>query len=110
MLLRKHWYISNNVYDEYNECIKQERYRLEADKSKQYIQHQIKNGLNEECNHHCATGFIIRNMKHNKINEINSTWYQHIQQCGIECQISFFFVKQLFHDFIHPFSEIPFNK
>jgi hypothetical protein len=28
--------------------------------------------------------------------------------CGIQDQISFFFVKQLFSDFILPFKEIPF--
>jgi hypothetical protein len=47
-------------------------------------------------------------MKHEKIKEINNTWYQHIQECGIQDQISFFFVKQLFNDYIYPFTEIPF--
>ena len=44
-------------------------------------------------------------MKHEKINLINETWYAHIQECGIQDQISFFFVKQLFDAYIFPFTE-----
>ena len=40
--------------------------------------------------------------------ELNNTWYKHIQECGIQCQISFFFVKQLFPDIIVSFTENPF--
>ena len=108
LLLREHWFIHNNVWNEYNESIHQYRYRLECDKYKKYIENQIKNGLNETTNKHCACGFLIRNMKHHKIIEINNTWYNHIQECGIQDQISFFFVKQLFNDYIYPFTEIPF--
>ena len=72
------------------------------------IKNQVKNGLSEITEHHCACGFLIRNMKHTKTIEINNTWYQHIQECGIQDQISFFFVKQLFSDYILPFTENPF--
>ena len=51
------------------------------------------------------------NMKHNKINTINTTWYQHIKECGIQDQISFFFVKQLFNDsFLKAKSKIKFRR
>ena len=43
-----------------------------------------------------------------KMIEINTMWYKHIQECGIQCQISFHFIKQLFDEYIHPFTEIPF--
>jgi len=109
LLLRKHWFINNNIWDEYNISMKQERYRLESDKYRKYIRNQVKLGLREITRHHCACGFLIRNMKHEKINEINDTWYKHIQECGIQDQISFFFVKQLFiRSCIHSFSESPF--
>jgi len=103
--LRQHWYIPNSVWDEYNESMWQHRYRLESDKYTNYINGQIAKGLNAFTENHCATGVILRNMKHTKINEINETWYRHIQECGIQCQISFFFVKQLFNEFIHVFHE-----
>jgi hypothetical protein len=108
LLLREHWFINNNVWDEYNVSMNQLRYRLESDKYKKYIENQVKNGLSETTKHHCACGFLIRNMKHEKINEINQTWYSHIQECGIQDQISFFFVKQLFKEYIYSFTEDPF--
>jgi len=108
LLLRRHWYIPNKVWDEYNESMNQERYRLECDKYSKYIENQLNQGLSDTVQYHSACGFLIRNMKHGEINNINTTWYAHIQECGIQDQISFFFVKQLFNDFIHPFSEIPF--
>ena len=108
LLLRKHWFVGNNVWDEYRESMIQDRYKIESVKYQQFIANQEKNGFSLVTDYHCVTGFLIRNMKHEKIIEINKTWYQHIQECGIQCQISFFFTKQLFKDYIHPFSEIPF--
>ena len=73
-----------------------------------YIIKQLQNGLSDITDYHCACGFLIRNMKHPKINEINEMWYNHILECGIQDQISFFFIKQYFKDYILPFTEIPF--
>jgi len=108
LLLRKHWFIGGNVWDEYNESMFQYRYNIESEKYKKYINNQVQNGLSTITDNHCACGFLIRNMKHKNMLEINTTWHRHIQECGIQDQISFFFVKQLFNDIIHPFSEIPY--
>jgi hypothetical protein len=109
LILRKHSALSNNVWSEYNEAMKHERYKIHSDNYERYIHDQIKNGLSETTTQdHCMTGLLIRNMKHSHIQDINNTWYQHIQDCGIECQIAFFFVKQLFPDDIFSFSEFPF--
>ena len=109
LLLRKHWFI-NDLKSEYNLSMKQERYRLESKKYKNYITNQVNAGLSvlTPQQKHCACGFLIRNMKPEKMIEINTTWFKHIQECGIQDQISFFFVKQLFYDYIYPFTEIPF--
>ena len=103
LLLREHPFIRNNVWTEYGISMEQE-----GEKYKQYIYKQINNGLSNVTPHHCATGFLIRNMKHEKLIELNNTWYTHILECGIQCQISFFFVKQLFEGCIYSFTEIPF--
>jgi len=108
LLLREHWHVHDNVWNEYNLSMHQYRYKLESEKYKNYINNQVQNGLSEITQHHCACGFLIRNMKHDKIIELNETWYQHIQECGIQDQISFFFVKQLFNDIVYPFTEYPF--
>jgi len=110
ILLKEHTFIKNSVWNEYNESIKEHRYRLESDKYKKYINKQISNGFNEITNNHCQCVLLIRNMKHKKIRDINTTWFEHIQECGIQDQISFFFVKQLFDDCIYSFTENPFYK
>ena len=109
LLLRKHPSIcNNNVWNEFNESMLQKRYQIESEKYKNYINNQVKNGLSVITPLHCACGFMIRNMKHEKTIDINTTWYQHIQECGIQDQISFFFIKQFFTEYILPFTEIPF--
>jgi len=116
LLLREHMFINYgtknrniSVWDEFNESMPQHRYFIEADKYRTYIGTQITNGLSECTRDHCACGFLIRNMRHTKMVELNNTWYSHIQECGIQDQISFFFVKQLFSEYIYPFTEIPFK-
>jgi len=109
LLLREHWFVKENVWNEFNESMLQERYRLERGKLETYIKTQLAAGFNEKTKNHCACGFLIRNMKHEKIKEIGKTWYAHIQECGIQDQISFFFVKQMFEECIYPFKENPFD-
>ena len=109
LLLRKHWFINDNVWNEYNESMYAERYRSESKKYKNYIKNQVNAGLSTSTHKYCATGFMIKNQKHEKLIEINTTWFKHIQECGIQCQISFHFVKQLFDEFIYPFTEYPFH-
>ena len=105
LLLRVHQFVHESVWNEYNESMLQERYRIQSNQYKQYIKKQVDNGLIETTTKHCTCNFLIRNMKHEKINLINDTWYEHIQECGIQDQISFFFVKQIFDAYIFPFSE-----
>jgi hypothetical protein len=69
----------------------------------------LSDGFEETDDYHCTTSYLLRNMKHKKIIELNNTWYKHIKECGIQCQISFFFVKQLFKDCIVPIKERPFK-
>jgi hypothetical protein len=109
LLLREHPFGYKDVWSEFYQSMEQKRYQLERDKYTNYINKQINNGLSKITEHHCACGFLIRNMKHEKINEINNKWYEDIQECGIQDQISFFFVKQLFMEYIHPFTEVPFT-
>ncbi len=71
ILMRQHWYIDNNVWEEFEEAMNQRRYRLEKDKYIDYINSQLREGLNETDDSHCATGFILRDMNHRYINDIN---------------------------------------
>uniref|UniRef100_A0A6C0JQ12 DUF616 domain-containing protein n=1 Tax=viral metagenome TaxID=1070528 RepID=A0A6C0JQ12_9ZZZZ len=105
LLLRVHQFVHESVWNEFKESMLQERYRIQSDQYRQYIKSQLDNGLSETTPTHCTCNFIIRNMKHEKINSINETWYQHIQECGIQDQISFFFVKQIYESYIFPYTE-----
>jgi hypothetical protein len=98
MLVRPHAFIKPNVYDEFNESMKQLRYSLQKERYVAYIQRQLNSGLSPTTAIHYVTGFIIRDMA--KSREICETWYSHIQECGIQCQLSFFFVKQLYAEHI----------
>lgn len=109
LLLRNHQFIKDGkVMSEFNESMKQERYFKQKEQIMNYINKQFENGFDGEIPVHSQTGMLIRNMKHPKINKINDMWYEHIQECGIQCQISFFFVKQEYDDSIVVFSENPF--
>jgi hypothetical protein len=61
-----------------------------------YISAQIEVGLKVQTDRHFTTNCILRDMRHPEIAALNETWYQHILNCGIECQVSFFFVAQIF--------------
>ena len=108
LLLRQHEFLPPDVWVEFNVSMRQERYRLEREKYEAYIHKQVAKGLNTTTPQHCQCGFLIRNMKHPKMIDIDTTWYQHIQECGIQDQISFFFVKQFFEGYIRPFTEYPY--
>jgi hypothetical protein len=92
LILRNHTFIKPNVWEEYSVSMEQHRYKIQSDTYKKYINSQVDSGLKTETPYHCQCGFLIRN----------------IQMCGIQDQISFFFVKQLFSDYILPFKQIPF--
>ena len=110
ILIRKHPFLPGCVWTEYVQAMQEERYVLQSEKYVRYINSQKKKGLEETYDKipHCACGFIIRNMKHEKLHEICDMWYSNIQECGIQDQIPFFFVRQLYSEYIYPFAEWPF--
>jgi len=107
LLLREHPAIKNNIFDEFNESMNQPRYLNQKEQYLTYINKQIDNGLKKSTKKHATCSLLIRNMRHPKIIDINNSWYSHIQECGIQDQISFFFVKQLYTDDIYIFNESP---
>ena len=119
LLVKKHWgivwrgpseYSHFDVWDEYLDSMYlQHRYRLQGEKIRNYIYKQKLDGLSDKTPL-SACGILLRNMSHPKIKELGETWYNHIQECGIQDQISFSFVKQLFEECIYSFSESPYTR
>lgn len=114
IIFSKHPYLSSsNIWDEYKEAVEnnggQERYIKQKDNYIKYINNQFNNGLLNNVNKLMDTGFILRNNNNKVVNEFNNIWYKHIKECGIECQISIYFVKQLFNDIISIIDYNPFK-
>jgi hypothetical protein len=101
-LVSKHPFLSgkDGVFSEYDESMKQNRYYIEKDKYLNYINRQISSGLSKTPENHYTTNFIIRK-KCIETDDINNMWYEHIRECGIECQISFFFIQQIYNKFLY---------
>ncbi|NDB85329.1 MAG: hypothetical protein EB127_21900, partial [Alphaproteobacteria bacterium] len=107
MILRNHLYGQKSVYFEiWDALCSQPRYMKEKNKIFAYVDKQLNSGLKDETDNHYATGFILRNMNHPDINKLNELWYSHIQECGMQCQISFFFAKQFYPDIIVGVDEV----
>jgi hypothetical protein len=88
------------VWDEYNLAITYDKYRQQADQYKSYIQAQLAKDFSETISIFYCGGFSLRK-RCAKTTEFNECWYRHIQECGIEDQISLQFVEQEFRPFIH---------
>uniref|UniRef100_A0A6C0CQX9 Uncharacterized protein n=1 Tax=viral metagenome TaxID=1070528 RepID=A0A6C0CQX9_9ZZZZ len=101
LIIKQHDFIPHSVQTEFQISMNQIRYYRQHEQYKKYIERQLKNGLKDVVEKHCETRLIIRKMHHPFTHSINVTWYQHIQECGIECQISFFFIQQLFANYIY---------
>jgi hypothetical protein len=99
-IMGRHPFVKPNIWNEYNEAMHQERYAIEKERYYNYIMKQLNNGLKDTVENHYQTGFIIRRSS-SKTNEINELWYKHIKECGIECQISFFFIQQIYRPHIY---------
>jgi len=95
LAVRPHPFLSGNILFEFGEAMLQSRYKSEWTKTVKYITEKVKNGQSLECQMY-HTCLILRNMKHSDTKLINEDWYQQIQLCGIECQISFDFIAQNF--------------
>lgn len=103
IVLTKHPYSSkfNTVWDEFNLAMESDKYRAQYQQYIDYIKKQIGSGFSEEINIHFCGGWNLRKMC-KRVEEFGDMWYSHIQECGIEDQISLQFVQQKFIDYIIP--------
>lgn len=101
IILPKHPCHFKSVWEEFNLSMTIDKYSEEKDKCLAYIEKQLNNNFKEKVNHHLTTQFIIRK-NNNTTQELNEMWYEHIKEGGIMCQISFFFVQQMYENIIFP--------
>lgn len=95
---------AGNILFKFSSAMQQKRYFRQRLKTQNFIMRMLDSGLSLRCEHMYATGYIFRNHSHPETKDINIEWYKAINECGIECQISFDFIAQKYKDIIHPFN------
>jgi hypothetical protein len=95
-LIREHPSLRGNVLNEFAASMIQPRYQAQRDQTVEYIDRQLKSGLQLKVDKLYWTSALLRDMHHPDTVKINEAWYEDILDCGIECQISFDFIAQRF--------------
>jgi len=100
--LTRHPIPHTDVWGEYNLAIQYPKYASQKDRYAAYISKRIAEGFDaKKPLRHCS-GFSVRKQC-KQMEDIGDVWYSHILECGIECQISWQFVAQLYEDSIQDF-------
>ena len=102
LMLHQHPFLcgSNNIYcgadEELEASLNQPRYAMEADRYRIYMKEEAEKGYPSHGERHFQTGYLLYNMAHEDCSTIQNMWSSHIQRCGIQCQISMYYVAQRF--------------
>jgi hypothetical protein len=83
---------------EFKEAMKHERYRRQKARIVSYMAEQGAAGLASDGHRHFATGLLLWRLGQPGCATLQDTWHGHIGKCGIECQISFCYIAQLFEE------------
>ena len=94
--VHKHPFICCGADIEARESLLQMRYKKGKEKMVRYIEEEMSLGYKLNGERHFQTGLIIYNLRHPDTEKIQNMWMEHIRRCGIECQISFYFIAQRF--------------
>jgi len=84
---------------EITESFHQDRYRLQKDKILSYV-HEQRKIYTHEPNTFFGTSIILRRTNHPKSIEICEKWFEHIQMCGIQCQVALYFITLMYEQHI----------
>ena len=92
----RHEFVCCGADLEYKASMPQPRYYLQRKQYQNYMYQEVSKGfLLNGPRHPCAT-YILYNLRHNASADFQNTWFDHIQRCGIQDQISLYFVAQRF--------------
>ena len=95
----KHPLPYTDVWGEFTEAMKHEKYARQQDQARAYIESRLLAGFDEHRPQRVCCGFNIRKQGP-AVNAIGDFWLSEIHACGIEDQISFQFVHQRYEDAI----------
>ncbi len=101
LLMHQHSFLCGDELDcgadeELQESMKQARYKKQEDSYVRYMSAEAKAGYPPHGTRHFQTGYLLYNLKHPDCYRIQNLWMEHILRCGIQCQISMYYVAQRF--------------
>ena len=100
----KHPFLCCGADLELKESMYQNRYRISNETILRYMEEEVSLGFKIHGERHFQSGVIIYNLRHPDTEKIQHMWMQHIKRCGIQCQISLYFISQRFPDSIDEFT------
>ena len=93
----------NGARTELEVSMEQERYARHEARMEAYIADQVSAGLKAEHRPHFTATCIYWNLRSHVAVQFQHEWWTHIEQCGIQDQVSLCFVAQKFESAIYPF-------
>ena len=89
---------------ELKESLKQHRYQLQENQYVKYMEEEARAGFPTHGERHFQCGFLLYRLDHPDCAKIQDMWMAHIERCGIQDQISMYYVAQRFPDGIGEFT------
>lgn len=105
VMLHLHPFLCCGFDSEFEESMKQPRYFAQREQYLAYADQEVAAGYHRNGEKHFQGGFIIYNLRNKKTRLFQDTWWDHIQRCGIQDQLSLYFVAQRFKDDIGIFHD-----
>ncbi len=102
LILSKHPHQFPTVWGEFELAMGYAHYAEQREQNLAYIRKRLAEGASEQLPAHYCGGFHVRRQTDPRVTAFGEEWLRHIQECGIEDQISLQFVHQAFTDIIHP--------
>jgi len=100
MAVRPHPFLCGNILFEFAEAMQQDRYSRQRHKYIAYLTDEFQRGARLSCPLYWCSA-ILRDMRHPEIAVINDLWWEHMNRCGIEDQLSFDIIAQKFLSITH---------
>ena len=100
LLMHRHPFLCCGADVELKESMKHHRYKLQEKQYVKYMEEEARAGFPAHGERHFQCGFLLYRLDHPDCAKIQNMWMAHIKRCGIECQISMYYVAQRFPDSI----------
>jgi len=102
--MHKHPFLCCGADLELKESMYQNRYGAGKEMILRYMEEEVSLGYKIHGERHFQTGVIIYNMRNPDTLKVQNMWMEHIKRCGIQCQISFYFIAQRFPKSVDEFT------